>query len=109
MYIYVGGSTSVRISVGTTRQKMGVLPSPFSAVTPPAVPYRVTSRIDKKTPPPRTLHKAYALGPMVVLMGGACSYERGTPVCISCCKSIHRAQRRDYWRLGHQESVSRLK
>jgi len=34
----------------------------------------------KKTPPPRTLQEPYAWGPMVVLGGGAVSYERGTPV-----------------------------
>ena len=34
----------------------------------------------KKTPYPRTLHYAYAYGPMTVLGGRAFSYERGTPV-----------------------------
>ena len=34
----------------------------------------------KRPPPPRTLEKASALGPSVVLGGGAVSYERGTPV-----------------------------
>ena len=34
----------------------------------------------KKTPHPGTLQKAYAYGPMVVLGGGAVSYESGTPV-----------------------------
>ena len=34
----------------------------------------------KKTPPTRTLQWAYAEGPMVVLWGGALSYEQGIPV-----------------------------
>ena len=34
----------------------------------------------KKQRPSRTLQKDYAQGPMVVLVGGAVSYERGTPV-----------------------------
>ena len=33
----------------------------------------------KKLPPPRTLEKAYAQGPMVVIEGVVISYERGTP------------------------------
>ena len=37
----------------------------------------------KKLPPPRTLQYGYAYGPMVVLGGGAVSYERGTPVAAS--------------------------
>ena len=34
----------------------------------------------KKHPPPRTLQEDYTQGVMVVLGGGAASYERGTPV-----------------------------
>jgi len=33
----------------------------------------------KKQRPSRTLQQEYAVGPMVVLWGGAVSYERGTP------------------------------
>ena len=33
-----------------------------------------------EAPPPRTLHNDYVQGPTVVLLGGALSYERGTPV-----------------------------
>ena len=36
----------------------------------------------KKQRPPRTLQKDYALGPMVVLGGGAASYERNSPVVL---------------------------
>jgi hypothetical protein len=36
----------------------------------------------KKQPPPSTLQWDYAQDPLVVLGGGAVSYERGTPVCI---------------------------
>ena len=35
-----------------------------------------------KLPPPRTLLKDYAYGPVVVLGGGGGSYERGTPVSL---------------------------
>ena len=35
----------------------------------------------ERYPPPRTLQQDYAQGPLVVLGGGAISYERGTPVC----------------------------
>ena len=38
----------------------------------------------KKQRPPRTLQQEYAQGPMVVLRGGAVSYQRGTPVTITC-------------------------
>ena len=34
----------------------------------------------KKPPHPRTLQKAYAWGPTVLLGGGAFSYGRGTPI-----------------------------
>jgi len=34
----------------------------------------------EKTPPPRTLQKAYAQGHMAVLGGVAVSFERGSPV-----------------------------
>jgi len=36
--------------------------------------------VHKKQIHPRTLQSAYAKGPMLVLGGGALSYERGTPV-----------------------------
>ena len=36
----------------------------------------------KKHPLPRTLQWDYTLGPLVVLGGGALSYERGTPVQV---------------------------
>ena len=34
----------------------------------------------KKYPPPRTLWEDYTWGPMVVVLGGGGSYERGTPI-----------------------------
>ena len=34
----------------------------------------------QNTPPPSTLQQAYAYGPMVVLGGGAISYQPGAPV-----------------------------
>jgi hypothetical protein len=37
----------------------------------------------EKPPSPRTLQQDFTLGPMVVLGGGAASYERGTPLCCS--------------------------
>jgi len=55
-------------------------------IAPPAVRrpahgkhYRGTSLI-RNNPPRRTLQKDYTQGPMVVLGGGAVSYERGAPV-----------------------------
>ena len=42
--------------------------------------YRGAS-LTRKHPTPRTLQQDYAQGPMVVLLGGAFSYERGTHVC----------------------------
>ena len=38
----------------------------------------------RKQRPPRTLQEDYAYVPMVVLRGGAVSYERGTPVRDGC-------------------------
>ena len=35
-----------------------------------------------KHPPPRTLHQGFTQGHMVVLTGGAVSYEQGTPVAV---------------------------
>ena len=37
-------------------------------------------KIQDPTRPPMTLQQGYAWGPMVILGGGAFSYERGTPV-----------------------------